>query len=253
MLPYVSVTISHLWLQVALISTMFHGMAAGRSHPDKVAPRGASRKDCRGHQNCHSKGPCLIYTRTEGCMLGYLQIQLCPISVGDKVTLHKGNAGCLIQADLTVSTSPFSACFCVKQMFSRGLGCVLCQHTAWPSTAKLVIPLQWGHILFFIWWARWQLPGLQRPARTAGQGWKMAQVLGISSGLFPAVRLTRLPAWKGEGSLCWEVLQKRRHRKALWPGISGMLERAECFCLTCRRSVALAIVSCSWAENNSLF
>lgn len=85
---------------------------------------GASRNDCRGHQNCHSKGPCLIYTRTEGWALGYLPIQLCPISGGGKVTLHKGNAVCLIQAHLTLSTSPFSACFCVKQMFYRGLGCV---------------------------------------------------------------------------------------------------------------------------------
>lgn len=149
MVPYFNVTVSHHWLQVAFISDMFHGMGVGRSQsPDKVAPRGASRRDCRGHQNCRSKGPCLIYTRTEEWILGYLQIQLCPISVWDKVTLHKGNAVCLIQAYLTVSTSLFSACFCVKQMFYRGLGCVLCQDTAWPSTAKLVIPLQWGHILF---------------------------------------------------------------------------------------------------------
>lgn len=124
-------------------------MEVGRSQsPDKVALRGASRKDCRGHQNCNLKGPFLIYTRTEGWILGYLQIQLCPISVWDKVTLHKGNAVCLIQAYLTVSTSLFSACFCVKPMFHGGLCCALCQHTAWPSTANLVIPLLWGNIFF---------------------------------------------------------------------------------------------------------
>lgn len=62
----------------------------------------------------------LIYTRTEGWIWGYLQIQLCPISVWDKVTLRKDNAVCLIQVISDMSL--FSACFGIKQMTYQWFG-----------------------------------------------------------------------------------------------------------------------------------
>lgn len=67
------------------------------SHPTRWLHMERPEKIAEDARIVVQKVPVLIYTRTEGWILGYLQIQLCPISVWDKVTLHKGNAVCLIQ------------------------------------------------------------------------------------------------------------------------------------------------------------